>query len=182
MNSKSETQTQRRFRYSFDDLGYYLGLCYPIDESALQTPIYQPNSTDQEPFWKDGYIPRYDFQFKNWTLEKRGQKEVRQTLEDELTEKIVNKLVDQISRTQYVLETKINDRSKMISDEIYESNKITDKKDRFLQSLIIEQGSMVQDQISLLHKNLLQIAILLEPKPTIYQKLKSWFSKFLSRR
>lgn len=180
---------QRRYRYSFDDLGYYMGLCYPLEESALQTPIFPPNSTEQEPFWKDGYIPRYDFHFKNWILEKRGQKEVRQTIEDELTEKIINKIFEKLESIHHVSEYSFQVFSKNIFNKFENQNRFFDSLNGRIANLFALTDRMdettskdikeIKFELILLHKNIVYIEhklIEIMTKPTLWQKIKSFFT------
>jgi len=185
MNSQQETPTKRRFRYAFDDMGYYMGLTYPINESAIGTPLYIPNSTAQEPFWKDGYIPRWDFHFKNWTLEKRGQKIERQNLEDELTEKIVNKIISQSKFDTNFIVNKISDQI-LLNNQIDNNNytsltqqieKLTERIERSF----VHHFSMFQETVDSIYKRQIEILTILN-KPTFYQKLKNWILSFYNKR
>lgn len=75
------------YRYAFDKDGYYAGLAYPI-QTIKDHHIWANNTTDIEPFWKDGFLPRYDLKHNNWVLEPRDEKSHRMQVEKEILSKL----------------------------------------------------------------------------------------------
>jgi hypothetical protein len=61
----------KNYRYAFDRDGYYLGLCRPIETNkTTELPVYPEYSTDVEPYWKDGFVSKYDFTLNRYLKEK----------------------------------------------------------------------------------------------------------------
>ena len=64
-------ETKLRFRYVFDEDGFYKGLVYKNSVGLFPT-----NSTELEPNWKPGFSPVWDFENRVWKLVKRGERRV----------------------------------------------------------------------------------------------------------
>lgn len=83
----------RRYRFKFDQDGYYAGLAYPIEETTLG-PVYEPNTSEIEPFWKDGFNPRFDFKLNYWILEPKAEKSQRLAVEREIIADLETRLAE----------------------------------------------------------------------------------------
>lgn len=89
---------RRNFRYAFDRDGYYAGLVRA--DRATGLPVFPPYSTDQEPYWKEGFRPRFNFDLNSWTLEPRGEKELRLAVEKEILQKFSDRVCSRISDSE----------------------------------------------------------------------------------
>lgn len=114
----------KTYAYSFDQDGYYLGLCRATLDPLTKQLVFPHNSTDQEPYWKDGYQSRWDFTLKNWTLEPRGEKKHRMEVEKELMGPIREKLLDMQSFSFDSYE-RLNAKLEIISTKLESINENT---------------------------------------------------------
>ena len=190
----------KTYAYSFDQDGYYLGLCRATLDPLTKQLIFPHNSTDQEPYWKDGYQSRWDFTLKNWTLEPRGEKKHRMEVEKELILPLIERL-DKIEKSLHHLNERSAEKMKIIDDLLTPINKNTilfyEKIDKVhhklndidnssaaayqaLRQHLNDNHAFAIDQRFLLERMNAKIALL--ARPTFFQRLKRKLSFGFMRR
>lgn len=164
---------KRRYRYAYNNLGYYSGLCRPIGETALKTPIYPINSTEKEPYWKEGHTPRFSYDINNWILEPKSKRQEREYIDKELEIKIINKLFHRLQE----IKTAQEQEYKQVLEVFHGSRNLISAQISNLENLLLElQTQQIQssNQHHIINQKLALI-IKLQNKPTLWQKIKSWF-------
>lgn len=101
----------KAYRYGFNEDGYYTGLVYSTKDQATGEPIFPINCTDREPYWKDGYYPKFDFTTMNWGLEPRHERHIRLAVEAQILSKMKLEIYEyfneQIEKLRYDLSQSI---------------------------------------------------------------------------
>lgn len=77
------------YQYSFNALnGQYMGLVKAETDPFTKTLIFPGNSTKQEPPWRDGFVPVWDFHRQCWMIQKPDQVKIQSDIELRLGDRI----------------------------------------------------------------------------------------------
>lgn len=129
-----------RFRYKFDKDLYYAGLAYPIAEMH-GNPVYEENTTTKEPFWKDGFIPRFDLVLNNWKMEPRDNRQRIMDVEKEVSNNLMLRFTEEIRLQNADL---IYKYSKALDNDL---QKMLDHKERFLSEYLHKKFEIINERL-----------------------------------
>lgn len=160
------------FRYAFDSDGYYLGIVRPTVGPMGET-VFPKLTTEFEPLWKDGFVPRFSFDLNYWTLEIAGEKKSRDDIQKEIADKL-SRLWNEFE-TEFL--TRENSGSKQISNRIEISENhltrvVSDFHDDVWEHLNIFKTEILEKQNDFNHEIRIWLVEMNTTLELIHQKLK----------
>lgn len=181
--------SKKIYRYSWDENGYYSGIVRGKPNSLGLIEYPTKNVTDVEPYWQDGYRPRWSLKECNWVLEKRDKAEKRAEFYHEAVAMLLPEISMKIEMINRNFTDQMLDQNEILTDEFcFISKELTRlSAESYTKLYFIENKlnklsdtlSLVVEQIVDLHNHQIQMReeVLRLHKPTLWQRIKNWFTK-----